>query len=541
MADSDLAGAPMQEKAAPASVSRLAGEADALRAELAQLRQDLANAQREFGQERGSRLLEANERLVLGFLQAEALAESAASDLDQLTRSGQRDLLTDTPNRALMLDRLQNAIASAMRRGTRLAVIFLDLDHFKQVNDTLGHAIGDEVLRLVARRLEAVVRNADTVSRHSGDEFLVLLEDVVDAADALPVVGRMLAAVGAPSRIAGHELNLAASLGVALYPEDGTEAATLIASADAAMYRAKKRGRARFEFHGAPRSDADTAELFPDENAPAPDAPVDRSRPHRDPVLSDLREANEQLVLAALDSQKLEVHTGETHRRQIHFLAMVAHELRDPLTPIRMAAEVLTRTRADDPVLLRQQQIIKRQVAHMSRLVDDLLDGSRASTGKFRLHRTRIDLLEVVHLAVETCRPALDSRGQRLTLQLPAVAPTVHADAVRLAQVFGNLLDNASKYTLAGGAITLVVEPRGREVSITISDNGIGITPEALPRIFDLFVQDEHAVAVNDGGLGIGLAVVRNLVEGHDGAVVASSAGKNLGSEFVVTLPMTRP
>lgn len=236
--------------AARRALALLESQADGVRAELVRLRRDLAEVRRDFGGQRTAQLQEANEQLVLATLHAETIADTAASDLDKVTRTSQRDPLTDTPNRALMLDRLENAIALARRHGTRIGVLFLDLDDFKPINDTLGHAAGDEVVQLVARRLESVVRHSDTVSRHGGDEFLVLLSEVSHASDAGLVAAKILSALAAPSRVGDHVLRLSASLGIAIYPEDGEDASTLISRADAAMYRSKRRGRGRFEFCG---------------------------------------------------------------------------------------------------------------------------------------------------------------------------------------------------------------------------------------------------------------------------------------------------
>ena len=256
------------------------------------------------------------------------------------------------------------------------------------------------------------------------------------------------------------------------------------------------------------------------------------------PRLRDLREANEQLVLAAVTAQELEEHATAAHHSQITFLAMVAHELRNPLTPILQAAELLHRPRMDDPRLERLQGVIKRQVTHMARLIDDLLDGSRISTGKFRLERGTVDMAEILSLAVETCQAAMEARLQHFDMKRPPKHLLIHGDATRLAQIFSNLLDNASKYTPKGGHIALAVEVLDHAMAITVSDDGIGVTAEALPRIFDLFEQDPRALTLHNGGLGIGLAVVRELVEAHGGTVVGKSAGADLGSEFVVTLPM---
>lgn len=222
-----------------------------LRAELAQLHQKLATAQRDFDATRATLLRDANERLVIAALQADSVAEHALNNLDELTRSSQHDPLTGTPNRSLMLDRLESAISLARRRSTRIAVFFLDLDNFKEINDSRGHAVGDEILKLVAHRMAGVLRNSDAVSRHGGDEFLALLADVSQASDAAMVASKMLLAIAAPAQFGEFLVPISASIGIALYPEDGNDAATLIARADAAMYSIKHSGGGRFAFHQA--------------------------------------------------------------------------------------------------------------------------------------------------------------------------------------------------------------------------------------------------------------------------------------------------
>jgi diguanylate cyclase (GGDEF)-like protein len=525
--------------AATRALALLNEQADGLRAELVKLRQNLAEVQRDFDGTRTAELRESNEQLVLAALHADTIAETAVRNLVELTRASQRDALTDTPNRALMLDRLEIAITAARRRRAHIAVLFLDIDHFKQINDSLGHAVGDEVLQLVARRLESIVRDSDTVSRHSGDEFLVLLAEISQASDAALIAAKMLSALAEPSHVGDHVLCLSASIGIAIYPQDGEDAPTLIRRADAAMYRSKNHELGSFEFYSGERmSDASLG-------LPTFDVMQQSVMSHElalaahESRVRDLRAANEQLVIAALTAQELEAQAEAAHHRQITFQAMVAHELRNPLTPIRMAAELLNHDRADGPTLAKLQVIIRRQVTHMAKLIDDLLDGSRLSAGKFRLECRPVEMADIFDQAVETCRPAMELRLQRFTMQLPSSGPLdVYGDPVRLSQVFSNLLSNASKYTPHGGEISLSVKLLDHAMVITVSDDGIGISAEALPNIFDLFIQDPGALALYNGGLGIGLAVVRELVEAHGGTVVGKSAGKNLGSEFVVTLPM---
>ena len=218
------------------TILQLNRDADALRAELLRLRRELAEVQGSLQGAQAAQLLEANEHLVLAALRAEAVADSAMSDLGELTRASQRDELTDTASRTLMLDRLTHAIAVARRHRTRLAVLFVDLDHFKHINDTLGHAVGDEVLRLTARRLKAAVRDADTVARFGGEEFLIVLRGAGnEAGDA---AARLL------GRWREQGVGVTLSAGVAVHVADRGPTETF-GAADAALYMAKEQGRDR--------------------------------------------------------------------------------------------------------------------------------------------------------------------------------------------------------------------------------------------------------------------------------------------------------
>ena len=250
-----------------------------------------------------------------------------------------------------------------------------------------------------------------------------------------------------------------------------------------------------------------------------------------------LREANEHLVLAALNDQSLRDEAEATNRRQNEFLAMLAHELRNPLVPISMSSMLLERSTSASPQVLNFSKVIRRQVDHMASLLDDLLDAARISSGKITITREPLALTEVVDQAVETVLPRVRERGQHLEVQLPAEPLGTCGDRVRLAQVFTNLLGNASKYTGDGGMITLEVAAVDGEVVATVSDNGTGIAPEVLPHIFDLFTQGPRSLARSEGGLGVGLNVVRNLVTMHGGTIRAESPGVGLGSRFVLRLP----
>ncbi|MEO6744920.1 MAG: diguanylate cyclase [Caldimonas sp.] len=513
----------------------LRAQVDAGRVELAGLRRQLAEAREEFSGLRSTELKEADGRLVSAAVHADTVAQTVISSLDELTRHSQHDELTGAPNRALMLDRLESAIALAQRRATRVGVLFIDLDRFKQINDTHGHAVGDEVLQLVTRRLESAVRDSDTVSRHSGDEFVVLLAEIYSAHDAVPVAEKMLASLAQPARIGSHDLTLSASIGIALYPEDGADAATLIQRADAAMYRAKGRGAGAYEFF-AETSGAETllnAEVDPAANLPRRAASLLARHEAR---LRELSDANRDLLHTAQIAQKLQAHAEEAHRKQINFVAMAAHAMRTPLSVIRMTAATLPR-RAADSDSSRSHEVLKRQTAHLARLIDDLLDGSLIGGGEFKLDSSDLDIDSIVSSAVDVCRHSIDSRRQRLRVQPSTTKAMVHGDPMRLAQVFSNLLNNASRRSPEGGDIWLTTAVVGVEVHVAVSDEGPPLSPDALPTVFDMFALDAQASA-DEAGLGIGLAVVKELVKAHGGHVKARSPGDRRGALFLVSIPL---
>ncbi|MDD5577733.1 MAG: PAS domain S-box protein [Methylobacter sp.] len=224
-------------------------------------------------------------------------------------------------------------------------------------------------------------------------------------------------------------------------------------------------------------------------------------------------------------------------RRKDEYLAVLAHELRNPLAPIRNAVQLLKMQELTHPKLAASFNIIDRQVTHMARLLDDLLDVALIMRGKITLKTERLELTGIVNTALETSSPLIESRGQELILLQTTTPQWIKGDRVRLTQVLSNLLNNASKYTSEGGKITLSVTREGSDAVIEVSDTGIGIAPETLPQIFDLFTQANHSLAHTQGGLGIGLTLVRKLVEIHGGTVTAASAGQGQGSSFTVRLP----
>jgi CheY-like chemotaxis protein/two-component sensor histidine kinase len=235
--------------------------------------------------------------------------------------------------------------------------------------------------------------------------------------------------------------------------------------------------------------------------------------------------------------QNQEVLT-EAARRKDEFLATLAHELRNPLAPIRNSVELLRHASGDPDVMADARTIMERQLGHMVRLVDDLLDISRATSGKLHLRKERVELATTVQSAVEETRRLIETSGHELTITLPPEPVFLDADPTRLAQIFSNLLNNAAKYMDQGGHIWLTAERWDGDISVSVRDTGIGIAAEHLPHIFEMFSQVTPALERSQGGLGIGLALVRGLVELHGGTIEARSSGPAMGSDFIVRLPI---
>jgi PAS domain S-box-containing protein len=244
------------------------------------------------------------------------------------------------------------------------------------------------------------------------------------------------------------------------------------------------------------------------------------------------------MAIDVTDLKRVEEALKEADRRKDEFLAMLAHELRNPLAPVSNALQILKLPGVDPAAAERARGMMERQVEHLVRLVDDLLDLSRIMRGKIELRRGPVELSAVVARAVETAQPVVEAEGHRLAVALPAAPLWLDGDLVRLAQVVGNLINNAAKYTERGGKIRVTAAREGNEAVLRVRDTGIGIAPDLLPRIFDMFVQAERRTRDARGGLGIGLTLVRRLVEMHGGSVVAHSEGPGTGSEFVVRLPL---
>src|SRR5437762_6599961 len=236
-------------------------------------------------------------------------------------------------------------------------------------------------------------------------------------------------------------------------------------------------------------------------------------------------------------SRQAEEELQDANRRKDEFLAMLSHELRNPLAPIRNAVELIRRIGSTEQRLIMARDVIDRQVTQLARLVDELLDVSRISQGKIVLKKEPVELSKIIAHSVETVRPMIDAREQRLSVEVSARPVWLLGDFARLSQVVANLLNNASKYTGEGGRIRLAAMAGEGVATITVEDNGSGIDPELLPRVFELFVQGERGLDRSPGGLGIGLTLVKRLVELHQGRVEAHSEGPGRGARFRIMLP----
>lgn len=511
--------------AAEAQLAQLSSDVVAMQGLLVRLLQEIVQAEARLGPDYAGQLVEANEQLVLASLASRADAADAEQALEALVRRSALDGLTQLPTRATLQAHFDQAVVVARGRGTRFALLFMDLSNFKPLNDQYGHAFGDRVLAQIARRLQATVAGPDTVSRHGGDEFLILLARPGQPGSAHAVAGRLVAAIAAPITVDGETVVVTASVGIAIYPDDGESLDTLVSRADDAMYAAKRLAPA------GPVSDT---------------ADMERQ-------LADLREANERLLVAALSAEEMRAAAEQVRQRQTAFLAMVADELRNPAAPIRIAGAMLGRTPAVAPLLPRVQSMVERQLGQMSRLLGNLVDAATVDPGSLQCAHGRVDVRRVIDAAVASIRPAMERRRQEFTLHAPPedpapVGPTtgagvsgtlaVQGDVARLEQVVSNLLDNASKFTPDEGSISLSVTTSGDTLAVTVADDGIGITPAILPHVFEPFVQDAQALGFNGVGLGIGLTVARKLARAHGGDVVGYSAGSRRGSRFVLTLPL---
>ena len=247
----------------------------------------------------------------------------------------------------------------------------------------------------------------------------------------------------------------------------------------------------------------------------------------------ELREATEEIARLLKESHQYAKALKEADSRKDEFLATLAHELRNPLAPIRNGLQIL-KMNPDETTVIKLRDMMDRQLAHMVRLIDDLLDMSRVSQGKIELRKEIVSVQSIVQSAIETSKPLIEEKQHKLVKEIPKEKIFIDADLTRMAQAVGNLLNNAAKYTERNGTITLSVKEEGDDVIIKVSDNGVGLEERMLTKIFELFAQVEGSLEQSQGGLGIGLALVKHLVEMHEGKIWAESSGLGKGSSFYI-------
>ncbi len=444
------------------------------------------------------------------------------------------DALTELPNRALFRARFSQALAHARRRNGRVGVLFIDLDGFKSINDRYGHAIGDHVIRLVARRLASAVRDGDMVSRHGGDEFLVLLSEVSDAADAATLAGVVRRALTGPLRVGEDMIECGGSIGVSVYPDDGQDQETLVHRADEAMFIAKRRKRGE--------ASAGVGEALPDvthaDRVPAASRMAETALRQAEHRIQALRESNEGLLVSAIISEDLHQRAERAALEQSELLSVSAHELRGSLFALQTATATLVLTQGDRVHFPRLTLMLQRQIANIARITAELLDVARLNSQRLTLHYASIDMSAVVSETVAEFprypdRPAMEMESTSLDR-----GALVLADAVRMRQVLVAILT-----VLSQRAPT----PRRISVSVSLVD---GVCSTTLRAIGATRPVHECAIDTDDSTRGntgpnladrhtprLSLVLVRQLLESHRGTLTFERDSLSGGLRCRMELP----
>jgi signal transduction histidine kinase/ActR/RegA family two-component response regulator len=376
-----------------------------------------------------------------------------------------------------------------------------------------------------------VEHNADLLAASATMAYhLPAMIDLITAVHAEPALTELKIMVG--GRLFDAEPDLWQRVGADGHVSDADEACRL---AERLMLQ---------DVGGRPRLEHRILEMRREAAPHAPASVPDTFYDEMGRVNSEVVALNRELVRKNAEVERLHaevsrqaVDLAASDRRKNEFLAMLGHELRNPLAPLRNALTLLGPDNPDPETVRWARDLMGRQVGQMVRLVDDLLDLSRIMQGKLEIHLKPVQLTAIIANAVETARPVIDAKSHALTISLPAEPVTLNADSIRLSQAITNLLTNAAKYSEPNGHITLTARGDGPEVTIRVGDSGLGISPEALPHLFDLFMQEGSSANLSQGGLGVGLALVKSLVEIHGGVVEARSDGLGKGSEFLIRLP----
>ncbi len=484
-------------------------------------------------------ILEASELLAVTALHASAAADESRENLERAARPFDVDALTGLPNRALFRDRFSQALAHARRRKSRVAVLFVDLDHFKEINDTHGHAVGDLIIQYVASCLKDAGRDVDTVCRHGGDEFLILLSEVGDAKSAARFAHKVTTVLREPVRIGDSTFAISASIGISLYPDDGEDQEVLIQRADAAMYVAKRNG------DGVAFASAQHQPLSPTYDASLTSEPSDPigllevALAEAQTSLADLKATNARLELDILNAEREQGKANEAKQYQSHLLNVVAHELRSSLSPLQSAAEVLSLVRLDPTLMQRLELVLKRQIGHISTLLTDLLDVSRLNMGRLTVELEPVDLGEIVEAAALQLSAAFSKREHQLLVKVETDTPVIRGDKARLTQVVATLLERVSASLKHGATITASLYDRDRNLVLAIAEgHGGSASHDTGAEALDL--NDAQAPGGVSDILTVAVMVVVELLKSHGGQLTVSLAEKGEASRLQIVLPQAQ-
>ncbi len=486
---------------------------------------------------RVEQLRAAAEMLAVTALHAQRASVDALAAVERSSRPFELDALTGLPNRILFRDRFTQAVAHARRRGTGVAVLFVDLDRFKGINDTYGHAVGDEVIRHAARCLRAAGRDVDTVCRHGGDEFLVLLSDVSSAGGAAMFAAKVLALLTEPLRIGNEVLQIGATIGVSLFPDDGDDQDELIRKADAAMYAAKRKGEP-YVFASAAATRGDHPVTLPGLVATA--SPIDlleTTLEESRAALANLAAENDRLTRQVQQSADDVRRAESAAKHQAELLNVVAHELRNSLAPLQSAADVLTLVRSDPASLTRLELILKRQVTHISRVLTDLLEASRLNNGRVAIESERVDLIPLTIDIAARLDGVLTARQQHLVTVHDVPVANVLGDATRLEQLLVTMIEGASAMARTGERMRLMVSRAESMIHLDL------LNAAAEPHLgrHESFLQhdvsDTSAIFGTEDGLGLSLLVVSQLAKSHGGSFRVARDPESTAWRFRLALP----
>ncbi len=481
-------------------------------------------------------ILEASELLAVTALHASAAADESRENLERAARPFDVDALTGLPNRALFRDRFSQALAHARRRHARVAVLFVDLDHFKAINDAHGHAVGDMIIRYVANCLKDAGRDVDTVCRHGGDEFLILLSEIGDATSAARFAEKVTTVLREPVRIADATFTISASIGISLYPDDGEDQEILVQRADAAMYVAKRNG------NGVAFASAQHQPLNPTHALTAaaeghdPIGLLEVALAEAHTSLADLKATNARLELDILNAEREQIKANEAKQYQSHLLNVVAHELRNSLSPLQSAADVLSLVRMDPSLMQRLELVLKRQISHIFTLLTDLLDVSRLNMGRLTIDLDRVDVAEVIESAVSQLATGLAKRDHEVLVRIETEFPFILGDKVRLTQVVTTLLDQMSASLKQGAQITAsLYDSEGTLVMAIAEGRGSSRAHDTKAQTLDLY--DDRPSEAGNSILTVAVMVVIELLKSHGGQLTVSRNGNREVPRLQIVLP----